>query len=130
MFIIFWLKGKIDRIMTPQRCPCPTSWSLLICVKKRFNPVNFKSQLTLLNDVWIEQHPIQQLEGRAEGLYKTEVFIGTKGGARDLLTKEKEGLFLKYQNIFFLNHIYCLFFLREMERAQIIDTSLMLTRKS
>ena len=40
------------------------------------------------------EHPIEQLEGGSEELYKMEGFYRKNSGARELLSKEKKGLFL------------------------------------
>lgn len=58
-------------------------------------------QLTLLWDSWIEQHSVLATKRVLEESYNVEDFYRKKGEARELLAKEKKGLLLGQDLIFF-----------------------------
>ena len=64
-------------------------------LKNKIQPSKFEAIIGSIKHSWIRQHPIQQLEGCLEGLY----FYRKKGGARELLIKEKKRIVFRPRHL-------------------------------
>ena len=70
--------------------------------KTKIQLSKFQDLIGFINDSWVGQHPIQQVKGHSEGLYKMEVFYRKGVEAREILAKNEKRDGYLAQDIFSL----------------------------